>query len=766
MLMNHFWFLDHAWLIPLIPAISYAVILLFGKRYGERAAWIGLASIGSAWVLALGTVVQWISHVNDSEGAEARGVVQSIGGMVRNIRLAAESKLHVEPIIHSTTWFQNNGFKLNVGIQIDGLAVMMLFVVTTISLLVHFYSTEYLKGDRRFNHYYAALSLFSASMLFLVVASSTLQLLAGWELVGLCSFMLIGHWWEEKPNSNAALKAFLTTRTGDIGLLTGVIMTFFVVQKYATMAGGKGTGSFDIMKVNEAAIGLGEHGGSKSLLFWCAAALLLAIMGKSGQFPLHTWLPDAMAGPTPVSALIHAATMVVAGVYLGARVYPIFYQGFHIAGGTINPMAAIGGATVIIGAGLAFVQNDIKKVLAYSTISQLGYMVMALGVGAWTAAIFHLFTHAFFKANLFLGAGSVSHSGANHSFDMKHDMGGLRKYMPKTFITFMIGTAALIGIPFTAGFFSKDEILAVAGENNFTFFKYLGLVGAVMTACYMTRCVYLTFFGEYRGGHADAHGAGHDVGHDVGHDTHAYVSDDHATPIHDDHAAHAAHDLHDAHDDHGHHGPHESNFPILAPLFFLSFMSIASGYLLSPMLKIEKFALWVEPHFGDDKHFNVFEPGVFKAIDPILAVAAGVVGMLLAYAFYWKKAYGENITERNGALRAGKNFLVNKYYLDVLYTDIIVGGVKGPIAQAAYWVNQNVIDNVLRYTGKGAAGAAQFVYKYIDQKGVDGVYNGSASGAGALGGLARKLQTGRVQLYAFTVLFGLGAIALLLVIFN
>ena len=331
---------------------------------------------------------------------------------------------------------------------------MMMFVVTLISLLVHVYSVEYMRGDRRFTHFFAALSLFTASMLLLVVADNTLQMLVGWELVGLCSFMLIGHWWEEKPNSDAALKAFLTTRTGDIGLIIGVIMTFFLVQS------ATGQGSFNIVAVNEAAIsGKVSH----TLVLWCAVGLLFGIIGKSGQFPLHTWLPDAMAGPTPVSALIHAATMVVAGVFLGARLFPVFFAGLldrQTAAST--SMAAIGGITVIIGAALAFVQDDIKKVLAYSTISQLGYMVMALGVGAWVAAIFHLFTHAFFKANLFLGAGSVSHSGSHHSFDMKKDMGGLRKYMPQTFWTFIIGTVALAGIFPLAGFWSKDEILVNA----------------------------------------------------------------------------------------------------------------------------------------------------------------------------------------------------------------------------------------------------------------------------------------------------------------
>ena len=273
-------------------------------------------------------------RVQDAKGGTALGALgRSIG------HLGADGgEAPVLPVLHHVTWFQNGGVRLTAGIQIDGLAVMMMFVVTLISLLVHVYSLEYMRGDRRFTYFYAALSLFTASMLLLVVADNTLQLLVGWELVGVCSFMLIGHWWEEKPNSDAALKAFLTTRTGDIGLLTGVIMTFFVVQR------ATGVGSFNIVALNSAA---SNPKVGHTLILWTAAALMLAIVGKSGQFPLHTWLPDAMAGPTPVSALIHAATMVVAGVYLGARVYPVFFNGFSIGDGGINPMAAIGGITVL-----------------------------------------------------------------------------------------------------------------------------------------------------------------------------------------------------------------------------------------------------------------------------------------------------------------------------------------------------------------------------------------------------------------------------------
>ena len=433
--------LDQAWLIPTIPAVSFFAILFFGKRLPRKGSELGILAVGTSFVLACITAVQWINRLDDSTTEK------------------------VKPVIHHIEWWQNGSIKFGVGTQVDGLAVMMMFVVTLISLLVHIYSTAYMHDDRRYTHYYAFLSLFTASMLTLVVADNTLQLLVGWELVGLCSFVLIGHWWEEGVNSRAAIKAFLTTRTGDIGLMIGVIITFFAA------------GTFSIVGINTYAL---SHGAQHDLLLAGAICLFIGIIGKSGQFPLHTWLPDAMAGPTPVSALIHAATMVVAGVYLGARLYPVFFEGFSIGHGGVNFMAVIGGTTIIIGALLAFVQDDIKKVLAYSTISQLGYMVLALGVGAWTAAVFHLFTHAFFKALLFLGAGSVSHSGSHHSFDMKKDMGGLRKFMPITFWTFMIGTLALAGIFPFAGFWSKDEILVTAGKSGYDGFLVVGIVGAFL----------------------------------------------------------------------------------------------------------------------------------------------------------------------------------------------------------------------------------------------------------------------------------------------
>jgi NADH-quinone oxidoreductase subunit L len=459
------WLYENTWLIPALPAASFVLILLFGKRLPYKGAEIGVSAVVAAFVLAVLTAFTWIGDVQAAaaeEGHSEEGVTEEHseeGAIALDGELAApvlpvteeeggHGAARGEPIVTDTRWFESGPVEMRIGTLLDGQSVMLLFVVTFISMLVHIYSTDYVAGDRRYTHYFAFLSLFTASMLFFVLSSSTLQMIVGWELVGVCSFVLIGHWWEEKPNSDAALKAFLTNRVGDIGLLIGVITLYFAAGQ-----------TFNIIEINERAVA-GEISGTA--LTVAAVCLMAAVMSKSGQFILHTWLPDAMAGPTPVSALIHAATMVVAGVYMIGRLYPVFWEGLSISGSNLNLMAFIGGLTTVGGGALAFVQRDIKKVLAYSTVSQLGYMVLALGVGAWTAGMFHLFTHAFFKACLFLGAGSVSHA-CHHSFDMKADMGGLRKHMPFTFWTFIIGSVALAGIPPLAGFWSKDEILAGAG---------------------------------------------------------------------------------------------------------------------------------------------------------------------------------------------------------------------------------------------------------------------------------------------------------------
>jgi NADH-quinone oxidoreductase subunit L len=752
------WFLENAWLIPLLPAISFVLILFFGKRMPKKGAEIGIAAVGLAFVLAVITGIAWLDHRDNFESAaaerEAALVIGEDGQSTTDSLVltaedgegefggAGEGEAEEEegpaPIAvqKSMQWFQSGGIEFNVGILVDGLAVMMLFVVTLISLLVHVYSTDYVGGDRRYTHFFAFLSLFTASMLFFVLSDNILQMIVGWELVGVCSFVLIGHWWEEKPNSDAALKAFLTNRVGDVGLIIGVVTLFFAA------GGGK---TFDTILINNAIV-RGEVG--QTALVVAAVALTAAVMSKSGQFVLHTWLPDAMAGPTPVSALIHAATMVVAGIYMVARLYPVFFEGMQISGSSINLLAVVGAVTLVFGGLLAFVQNDIKKVLAYSTISQLGYMAMALGVGAWTAAVFHLFTHAFFKANLFLGSGSVAHSV--HSFDMKKDMGGLRKFMPKTYITFIIGSLALAGLFPLAGFWSKDEILVGTGGWNFfggtggngayTFQLTMGMIGAALTAGYMTRCVYLTFHGEYRGGQA-------------------LEDDDHA----DDDA--------DAH----HGDPHESGPRILVPLYILSAFAILAGFLNMPKGLTfwpdaweERFGHFIEPLGAS--YFPGIGHGTPSYSLAIVSSLIGLAGAGYAYYYYFIKVdrlarktgvsltgMPNGITSTNPVARVGHRVLVEKYYLDHLYNGVIVRFTKGPLARGAYWFNQNVIDGAVDGIGTSSVKAGRFVYDKIDQGVVDVVVDGSGKISDATGEELRRINSGKVQNYA-AIMFAAAAL--------
>jgi NADH-quinone oxidoreductase subunit L len=655
---------EKAWLIPLLPALSFVVILFFGKKLPKGGSESGILAVGTSFVLALIVAAQWIkdAHVIDDH----------------------------------LVWWTNGKDHINIGQHVDGLTAMMFVVVTFVSLMVHIYSTGYMHGDVRFTYFFAALSLFTASMLFMVLADNLLQLMIGWELVGLCSFMLIGHWFEEKNNSSAALKAFFTTKFGDIGLMLGTITLFFAAGH-----------TFHIETINKLAL---EHDISHSLLLAGGLLLFLGVMGKSAQFPLHIWLPDSMAGPTPVSALIHAATMVVAGVYLVARVYGVFWEGFSIGNGGLNWVALIGGITMIIAAGLAFVQDDIKRVLAYSTVSQLGYMITALGVGAWTAGVFHLFTHAAFKALLFLGSGSVIH--AVHSNNMS-EMGGLKKYMPTTYRTFIIGTLALAGIFPLAGFWSKDEILLGASKNGYPLLLALGLIGAFMTAAYMGRCVHLTFHGEYRG--------------------------------------------------HGH--PHESPRSMTVPLVLLAVPSAAIGLLNASAFHIEKFAHWVRfevPGVEFEPPEHAFNWGL-AGLSTLVAISGLVVATMV---FYWKNAPAKGAWKRVPAFRALNTFLVEKYYLDRIFVGGVVGSIKGPIARAVYWTNQNIIDGVVNGVGVGAKLVGRFTYDVIDQKGVDGLVNGIGVTASETGGVLRLVQSGRVQQYALMLFAAVGLLGLALILFN
>lgn len=749
------WILENVWLIPALPALAFLGILFFGKRMPKGGAELGIAAIGAAFLLAVFANVAWLDHRDNFDGvaqSALHGVVDShsaddehaadadeehaadehsAGEESVDDGHAAEAGGHEShpavAVLTGREWLVNGGTSFAVGTLLDGPSVLMLFVVTLISLLVHIYSTDYVAGDRRYTHYFAFLSLFSASMLFFVLSRSTLQLVTAWELVGVCSFALIGHWWEEKPNSDAALKAFLTNRVGDIGLLVGVTILFF-------SAGG----TFDIVTINEKIVA-GEV--SQTAVMWAAISLTAAVMSKSGQFILHTWLPDAMAGPTPVSALIHAATMVVAGVFMIARLYPVFYVGYSIPGSSINGLAIIGAITVVFGGLLAFVQDDIKKVLAYSTVSQLGYMVLALGVGAWTAALFHLFTHAFFKAGLFLGSGSVAHSV--HSFDMKKDMGGMRKFMPTTFKTFIVCSVALAGVFPTAGFWSKDEILVGTGglgvggghsNGNYHLMLIMGLVGAALTGAYMTRLIYLTFFGEFRG--------------------------------------------------HGH--PHESGPRITVPLIILSVVAVGGGLLNlppgflggsaeNPTAWQERFGHFIEPSAA---YFPAISHSVPSWWLAVVASIAGLIGPAIAYWYYFikvdalSKETGESLTElpnglttKNSLAAAGHRFLVNKYYLDHLYNDVIVAAVKGPIAKGAYWFNQNVLDNVVDSAGKTAVKSGELIYDKIDQGLIEGAVNGSGFLSTQSGQGLRKMQTGKVQQYAALLFAGAAILAGIFIIF-
>ena len=710
-------FLENAWLLPAIPALSFLLILFFGKRMPRGGSEIGIAAVGLAFLLSVGVGAGWIDRVNnppethgteytdsseegdpatDDTHAEEESDEQAAGAavpMASEGGEAAEEQPETPAVTRSWTWWQSGGHEFQVGTMVDGLSAIMLFVVGLISLLVHVYSTEYVKGDTRYTHFFAFLSLFTASMMTLVISENTLQIITAWELVGVCSFALIGHWWEEKPNTDAALKAFLTNRVGDIGLIVGMVTLFWAA------------GSFNVIEINTLA-SAGEL--SHTALLVASLCLMGAVMSKSGQFFLHTWLPDAMAGPTPVSALLHSATMVVAGIFLVGRMYGVFWEGLSIGTSSINALAVIGGITTLVGASLAFVQRDIKKVLAYSTISQLGYMVLALGVGAWTAAFFHLFTHAFFKACLFLGAGSVSHA-CHHSFDMVKDMGGLRKYMPQTFRTFMIGSIALAGLPPLAGFWSKDEILAGAsqlGDGGYPIPFIMGCITALLTGAYVTRMVYLTFFGEYRG-----HGT-----------------------------------------------PHESPRTITVPLWILAgFALVAGGFNLPSALASGDWSLrfehYVEPTAAYFPSISHPEFSWTLAVASVLLAGAGVG---ISYA-YWFAGRFHGTTERNGVARAGYRLLENKYYLDVLYTDVIVGSIKKPIAGASNWVNQNVLDGVVNTVGTKAVESGRGLYTYVDQGVVDGAVNMSGRASEGSGTILRLTQSGRVRQYA-SLLFGGAAI--------
>lgn len=440
--------LAHAWLIPLLPAIAFLLGGTLLRRIPYAAAWTAILASTGSLLLALGVA----------------------GGM-------ADGRITMaQPLIYKVLWFSVPGLSADMGVYLDPLTAMMLCVVTLVSLLVQIYSLGYMAGDPGFARFYSFLSLFAASMLGLVIAANFIQMYVFWELVGLCSYLLIGYYFHKVSAREAAKKAFMTTRIGDFGLLLGILLLQLIF------------GTLDFAKLGLAIPAYVAQEGS-ALLTVVALLIFIGPVGKSGQFPLHVWLPDAMEGPTPVSALIHAATMVVAGVYLIARAYVLF----HTLPAALTVIAWVGAFTALFAAVIAVTQREMKRILAYSTISQLGYMMLALGVGSLTASMFHLMTHAFFKALMFLAAGSVLH--ALHDTADIFKMGGLRRQMPFTFAAMAVGVIAIAGIPPFAGFYSKDEILATAYAVSAPLYL-IAVVTAFLTAFYMARLLFVAFFGE------------------------------------------------------------------------------------------------------------------------------------------------------------------------------------------------------------------------------------------------------------------------------
>ncbi|MDO8491569.1 MAG: NADH-quinone oxidoreductase subunit L, partial [Dehalococcoidia bacterium] len=571
---------------------------------------------------------------------------------------------------------------------VDPLTAIMLVVVSLVALLVQVYSQGYMHGDPGYVRYYAWMSLFTASMLGLVLAGNLLMMYVFWELVGLCSYLLIGFWFHRPSAANAAKKAFLVTRLGDFGFLAGILVLYYA------------TGTFDVGELSELAKA-GTLGGLT--LTMAAIGIFSGAMGKSAQFPLHVWLPDAMEGPTPVSALIHAATMVAAGVYLVARTFPLFEHS-EVA---LLTVACIGAFTAIFAATMGLVMHDIKRVVAYSTISQLGYMMLGLGAGGVALGIFHLFTHAYFKALLFLGSGSVNH--ATGTFDMRL-MGGLRKYMPWTFATFLIASVSLAGIWPLAGFWSKDEILAgaweMSGPRKILFF--LALITVFMTAFYIFRVVFLTFTGEYRGGAAgESHGSAHST------DSHGAS---HAKAASTGSQGAGVHGV-----SHGSHGPHESPAVMVAPLVVLTILAIGVGWVnLNGW-----FTRFLEPEAEHGEGgFILFS--IFSHPLPWISLIVALLGIFTAYAIYGAKwLSAESIGRTFGPVRT---LFYRKYYMDELYEQFIVGrlGMRGVFAVLA-WFDTYIVDGIVN--------------------GVAWVLVNAAKGI-------RKAQSGQVQAYGLGILMG------------
>jgi NADH-quinone oxidoreductase subunit L len=613
-------------------------------------------------------------------------------------------------------------FAIDFAFRIDPLSCTMLLIVTCIGFLIHIYATGYMAHEKGYTRFFTYLNLFMFMMLLLVLGANYIVMFVGWEGVGLCSYLLIGFYYDKNFAADAGKKAFITNRIGDFGFVLGIFLIFNTF------------GTADYGKVFALA-SLQPHAYTGVATAICLL-LFVGACGKSAQIPLYVWLPDAMAGPTPVSALIHAATMVTAGVYMVVRSNVLF----RLAPDAMEVVAVIGALTAIFAATIGIAQYDIKKVLAYSTVSQLGFMFMAAGVGAFTAAIFHVMTHAFFKACLFLGAGSVIH-GCGGEQDMRK-MGGLRKYMPKTRMTMLIACIAIAGFPPLAGFFSKDEILANAFVHH-KFVWLLGMVAATCTAFYMFRLYFMTFSGQYRAAFVEGHPESEPshAGHDVI-PSHPHLDDG------------------DAHSDkaHGHHtdahAPHESPGSMTGVLWALAILSIIGGWIGLPALVGGAHPTWFQhwlapvllPIGGEHFEFHEAAAGTEWALI-IASIGVAALGWFIAYSLYFKDASFARATRLRLALAPVHKLLENKYYVDEIYNATVIGGVL-LLSRILWWIDANIIDglvNLTRHLTVIGLGHGSWLFdRYV----VDGAVNGVASAARGGSGLLRRAQNGLVQNYA------------------
>ena len=635
-------------------------------------------------------------------------LVSAIGSVI--VLLDVLDGLRFDGVVY--TWSMIGDIALNIGFLIDPLSAMMMVVVTSVSLMVHIYTIGYMADDPGYQRFFSYISLFTFSMLMLVMSNNMLQLFFGWEAVGLVSYLLIGFWYTKPTAIKANMKAFLINRVGDFGFILGIGLLFAYV---GSMQYGDVFAQTDVLAAQTL------PGTDWMLLTVACIALFVGAMGKSAQVPLHAWLPDSMEGPTPISALIHAATMVTAGIFMVARFSPLFEQS-DTALSFIIIIGAIGALFLGI---LGIIQNDIKRVVAYSTLSQLGYMTVALGASAYSVAIFHLMTHAFFKALLFLGAGSVI-IGMHHNQDIRF-MGGLRKYMPITWITFLLGTLALVGTPFFSGYYSKENIIEAAHASTIWgagFAYYATLIGVFVTSLYSFRVYFLVFHGKERYDQAPPHDDHADDAHATAHAADAHAHDAHA---HDDHA----------HDDHAHGGkPHESPWVVTVPLLLLAIPSVLVGaWAVGPMLFGDFFSDVITVSAAHPAMQELTEGwhgwmayGLHAFITlPFWLVVAGAA--VAWYCYLINPKVPAAIKARLGLVN---RILENKYFVD--------------------WFNEQVLTRGARMLGRG-------LWQVGDRGLIDGlVVNGSARSVGWVAAISRRLQSGYIYHYAFAMIIGIMAL--------